>query len=81
MANGQRTANIRELERAINNIDTWSIKHVQNVMENFIEGAQQYAEQDLEVPDSYVETLNYLQQVVEMLKVVSSLIGQIKDTL
>lgn len=68
----------RELERAIGTI-AWTVQHVSVVYNGFVDAAMNYAEQDMDVPDSYVEPMNALVLISESLIAIGEAIKEVNN--
>jgi hypothetical protein len=79
-SNMDRKHNKREMERAKGNI-AWTVQHIQIVYQAFYDTALYLAEQEQEVPDSYIETMNALTEITAALVQIGQVIEQVNDTI
>lgn len=70
----------REMERAIGNI-AWCAQHLDAVKSGFIDGAAAYAEINADIPDSYVETISAIDEIIAALIMVGETIKKVDETI
>lgn len=78
--NNDRKHNKRELERAKGNI-AWAVQHLQVVYGTFYDAALDLANRELDIPDSYTETMTALMEASNALVLVGETVEEINKTI
>lgn len=79
-ANMNRKNNKRELERAVNNL-AWCGQHIQVVFDAFQQTALELAQQEQEIPDSYVETMNALDAIMQSIILIGDSVNEVNNSI
>lgn len=79
-SNSSRAVNVREIERAIDNIEHIEM-HIARVIESYANGAQMYANNGQELPKEYSDAAELLDMCMEGCETLSETLKGFLETL